>query len=61
MSSSHVTRPGFSSVVPMISAHGPTAVLCPHAWYAAPGTLAGEHVSTNIWLSTALARCSSSQ
>ena len=45
----------------MISAHGPTAVLCPHAWYAAPGTLAGEHVSTNIWLSTALARCSSSQ
>mmetsp|Transcript_8822 Transcript_8822/g.34638 ORF Transcript_8822/g.34638 Transcript_8822/m.34638 type:complete len:238 (+) Transcript_8822:3054-3767(+) len=61
MSSSQCTVPGFSSVVAIISAHGPTAVLCPHAWYPAPGTRLGEHVSTNIWLSTALARCSSSQ
>ena len=61
MSSSQCTVPGFSSVVAMTSAHGPTAVLCPHAWYPAPGTRLGEHVSTKHWLSTALARCSSSQ
>ena len=34
---------------------------CPHAWYVAPSTLAGEHVSTNTWLSTARALCRSSQ
>ena len=55
------TVPGRSSVVARISAKGPTAVECPHAWYVAPSTLAGEHVSTNTWLSTARALCRSSQ
>ena len=42
-------------------AQGLTTVEWPQAWYLASGLRAGEHVATKSWLSTARARCSSSQ
>ena len=46
-SKSAKTIPGRSSVVASTSANGPTAVLCPQAWYPSPVVfLAGEHVRT---------------